>query len=71
MAVLRATWQRGLPATSPGKLEIIGYTSIGRTELGLFHIKNNVSTMQQVDKIELLLKIEHDFFLKEHKFLSS
>lgn len=24
MAVLRATWQRGLPATSPWKLEIIG-----------------------------------------------
>ena len=61
MAVLRATWQRGLPATSPWKLEIIGYTSIGRTELGLSHIKNNLSTMSQVDKIDLL-KIEHDFF---------
>lgn len=40
MAVLRATWQRGLPTTSPWKLENYRlYKSIGRTELGLFHIK--------------------------------
>lgn len=33
MAVLGATWQRGHPATSPWKLEIRGYTFVGRTEL--------------------------------------
>lgn len=40
VAVLRATWQRGLPATFPWRLKIIGYTFIGRIELGLTHIKN-------------------------------
>jgi len=59
MAVLRATWQRGLPATSPWKLEIINYTTIGRTGLGLSDTNNNLH-IQQVDKIQLLLTIEHD-----------
>lgn len=60
VAVLRATWQRGHPATSPWKRAIIGYASVGRTELSPSHIKKKKSLDN--DKIELGLEIQHSYF---------
>lgn len=66
MAVLRATWQRGHPATSPWKLEIRGYTFVGRTELNTQKIKFSVCVTRY--KIEFVIKTVE--WLKKQKCLS-